>query len=166
MHKVFLFAILTGTCVFMAGIALAQVSALTVAVDGMACPFCAFGVEKRLKTVKGVAAVAVNMQAGTASLKAGEGESIHFHEVPNAVKDAGFTAGTMRITASGVIEESDTGLVLRYDGPPLPIVAASNELAARLRDGADRGATVVLHGVLEKKKADWVLRLETIELAP
>jgi mercuric ion binding protein len=166
MPKVFLFAILAGSCIFMTAIAQAQVSALTVAVDGMACPFCAFGVEKRLKTVKGVAAVAVNMQAGTASLKAGEGESIYFQGVPEAVKDAGFTAGTMRIKISGVIEKSITGMALRYDGPPLPLAAANNEMAARLRDGADRGATVVLHGVLEKKKADWVLQAETIELAP
>ena len=52
MHKKRILIILAGILILLTGVAQARVSALTVAVDGMACPFCAFGVEKKLKTVK------------------------------------------------------------------------------------------------------------------
>ena len=40
----------------------AQVSSVTVGVDGMSCPFCAFGVEKRLKKVDGAGSVKVAVE--------------------------------------------------------------------------------------------------------
>ena len=54
-------------------IAEAQVSRVTVAVDGMSCPFCAFGVEKRLKKVNGVDSVAVDLKSGLVKLTVQEG---------------------------------------------------------------------------------------------
>ena len=56
----------------------AQVESATVVVEGMSCPFCAFGVEKRLKKVRGVGSIEVNMGVGSASMTASEGESIDF----------------------------------------------------------------------------------------
>ncbi len=39
----------------------AQVTSLTVSVDGLACPFCAYGVEKKLKRVEGVKSIDVRI---------------------------------------------------------------------------------------------------------
>lgn len=167
MHKKLIWVILAGILVFLAGVAQARVSALTVAVDGMACPFCAFGVEKKLKTVKGMESVAVDMKTGTASLTAGPAESIHFQEVPKAIKEAGFTAGVMKITISGTInKESDGSFVLIFDGPSLPLIVENNDLTAPLNNYAESGKSAVLNGTLIKKgNKAWSLTPESITAA-
>ena len=141
------------------GVAQARVSALTVAVDGMACPFCAFGVEKRLKTVKGVKSVTVDMKSGSAKLIAMPTETISYQDVPGAVKDAGFTAGDMEITASGIIEKGKYGgFLLRFDGLSLPLATADSGLTARLLDAAASGKSIELQGAVDNKKMDgWSL---------
>jgi len=40
----------------------AQIRAVTVSVDGMACPFCAYGVEKKLKRVVGVESITIDKE--------------------------------------------------------------------------------------------------------
>ena len=153
MHKKRILIILAGILILLTGVAQARVSALTVAVDGMACPFCAFGVEKKLKTVNGMESVSVDMKAGTASLTARPAESIHFQEVPKAIKEAGFTAGVINITISGTInKEYDGSFVLVFDGPPLPLSVDNSDMAAQLNNYAASGKSVVLDGTLNKKR--------------
>jgi copper chaperone CopZ len=165
MHKKTIFGILTGILFFLTGITQARVSNMTVAVDGMACPFCAYGVEKRLKTVRGVATVAVDMKTGTASLTAKPKVSIHYQEVPKAIKETGFTGGVMKITVRGTIEiEKNSSFLILYDGPPLLLDPGSNKMADRLRDFAKSGELVVLHGVLNRQTdKNWRVTLESIE---
>ena len=91
---------LLATTLFVAP-AWAQVESATVAVDGMACPFCAYGVEKRLKKVRGVKSVRVNLRDNEATLLAKDGESIVVGEIPQAIKKAGFTSGAIEISAVG-----------------------------------------------------------------
>jgi len=50
---------------FFVGSVAGQVRSATVEVKGMSCPFCAFGVEKRLGAVAGVDQVIVSMKGGT-----------------------------------------------------------------------------------------------------
>ncbi len=78
-----------------------QVRSLTVAVDGMACPFCAYGVEKKLKKVVRVESITIRMKEGTATLSAKEGESINVSQVSEAIRESGFTPGIIKITAIG-----------------------------------------------------------------
>ena len=54
----------------------AQIESATVAVDGLACPFCAYGVEKRLKKVGGVESVRVSFRDNEATLSAKNNESV------------------------------------------------------------------------------------------
>ncbi len=86
-------------------IAEAQVSGVTVAVDGMSCPFCAFGVEKRLKKVNGVDSVAIDLKSGLATLTVIKGKTIHVNQIPEAIKTAGFTPGEMPAILAEGIEE-------------------------------------------------------------
>lgn len=71
----------------------AEISSVSVIVKGMACPFCAYGIEKRLGKVEGVESVTVDLGKGMASLRAKEGQTININQVPSAVKEAG-----MRLT--------------------------------------------------------------------
>lgn len=79
----------------------AQVQRATVAVDGMACPFCAYGVEKRLRKVDSVGSVSISTRDGEATLRARNGASIAVEQVPSAVRKAGFTPGVIQIDATG-----------------------------------------------------------------
>ena len=122
----------------------AQVLETRVEVNGMSCPFCAFGVEKKLAEVKGVAEVRVGMKRGRADLIAVDGESIDVSMVPEAVRKAGFTPGTIEIVARGT-------LVKKGDGVAVRLLGSQETLALRTTsrhegDGARRladGTTVV-----------------------
>lgn len=60
-------------------------------VDGLACPFCAYGVEKQLKAVKGVEKVEVDINTGNVIVTVLEGAVFDEATAKKAVTDAGFT---------------------------------------------------------------------------
>ncbi len=60
-------------------------------VDGLACPFCAYGIEKELKRTEGVAGIAIDINAGTVTVTMAEGATLTEARAGRIVKDAGFT---------------------------------------------------------------------------
>jgi len=78
----------------------------TVYVDGMACPFCAYGIEKKLNTLDAVQKMEVQLEAGRVLLSFTEGESATEDEIQKAVKNAGFTA--RKIEFAGDSPSGDT----------------------------------------------------------
>jgi len=64
---------------------------VTLKVDGMACPFCAYGLEKRLKEVPAVDAVLILVSDGLVQIRLKEGQSLHDDALGAAVDRAGFT---------------------------------------------------------------------------
>lgn len=60
-------------------------------VDGLACPFCAYGVEKQLKAVKGVEKVDVDIKTGNVIVTVADGAAFDEPTAKKAVTDAGFT---------------------------------------------------------------------------
>ena len=64
---------------------------VTIAVDGLACPFCAYGLEKKLKKLDGVEALTVDMEEGQVQMKLKEGVTVTEEQIYEAVTDAGFT---------------------------------------------------------------------------
>ena len=94
--------------VFLASsMAKAEIEEVVVSIDGMACPFCAYGVEKKLGAVDGVKTVRIDTKKGVAILKAGKDRSIALINVPRAVKQAGFTPRELNVTATGTVEQDD-----------------------------------------------------------
>ncbi len=65
---------------------------VTVEVDGLACPFCAYGLEQRIQEIPYVQQSIINIEAGTVELTPNDGEHIDIDEVKAAVKAGGFTA--------------------------------------------------------------------------
>ncbi len=59
-------------------------------VDGMACPFCSFGVEKKLSAIEGVAELETSILAGTVSVIMAPGKTLREEEARQAVEEAGF----------------------------------------------------------------------------
>jgi len=64
---------------------------IIVRVDGASCPFCAFGLEKRLGHLEGVANVKIEMKAGKAIIALREGATVSEEALRQAVEEAGFT---------------------------------------------------------------------------
>ena len=60
-------------------------------VDGLACPFCAFGIEKHLKKVDGVTDVQVDIADSVVRVTLQEGKTLTEGQARQAVKEAGFT---------------------------------------------------------------------------
>ena len=66
---------------------------ILVQVDGLSCPFCSYGLEKKLKKLNGVGKVEIHMRQGKAEMKVNPGITISDESIKQAVIDAGFTPG-------------------------------------------------------------------------
>jgi len=60
-------------------------------VAGLACPFCAYGIEKELNRTDGVDSIDVDINAGTVTVTMAEGATLTEAEVGRIVADAGFS---------------------------------------------------------------------------
>ncbi|MBI2384660.1 MAG: sigma-70 family RNA polymerase sigma factor [Elusimicrobia bacterium] len=67
-----------------------------VRIEGMACPFCAYGIEKHLGRLAGVRSARVNLGQGTAILYLEPGKTVSFDDVRKAVEKAGFKAAELK----------------------------------------------------------------------
>ncbi len=63
----------------------------TLQVDGLACPFCAYGVEKQLRAVDGVETVETDIKTGTVMIDMRAGATLDEATARQAVERAGFT---------------------------------------------------------------------------
>ena len=71
--------------------ALAADKSYVLGVDGLACPFCAYGIEKRLNKVDGVTGVEVDIGKSTVRVTLQEGKTLSEVQARQAVDEAGFT---------------------------------------------------------------------------
>ena len=146
----------------------AQVLETRVEVNGMSCPFCAFGVEKKLAAVKGVAEVRVGMKGGHADLIAVDGESIDVSMVPEAVRKAGFTPGTIEIVARGALVKKGDGVAVRLLGSQETLALRTTsrhegDEARRLADGTTVvEVTGIWHFAEDSGQAIEVVSIRTI----
>jgi len=62
----------------------------------MACPFCAYGIEKKLRALPGARNVKVDLEGGRATFEAPAG-TVTEQQIRQAIKDAGFTPGAINV---------------------------------------------------------------------
>ncbi len=86
-------------------LASAQIDSATMIVDGMTCPFCIYGIEKKLKSVDVIKNAEANLRSATVDLTFKENAVINIKDLDKAVDDSGFTPGEIEITASGILEQ-------------------------------------------------------------
>ncbi len=72
-----------------------------IRVDGASCPFCAFGLEKRLGQIEGVNDVKLEMKEGKVIVTLEEGAVVSEEALRQAVDDAGFTPREITFPQSG-----------------------------------------------------------------
>ena len=67
-------------------------------VDGLACPFCAYGVEKKLKAIEGTSDIHVDLDKGLVSVTVSEGKELTEEQMKKLFTDSGFTYRSMKKT--------------------------------------------------------------------
>ncbi|MFQ5444481.1 MAG: heavy-metal-associated domain-containing protein [Nitrospinales bacterium] len=145
----------------------AEMKSITVSVDGLACPFCAYGIEKKMKRLKGVKEIKILLNAGTVTLKCTENESPAFADVRSAVEDAGFTPRVMKITAYGTIIVDETkSLLFKFNDsePPISLIDLKGNLKEKALLFAGNNVRVELIAeVIRLDGDDWALSSERVE---
>ncbi len=64
-------------------------------VDGLACPYCAYGIEKKLKQIDGVERIDIDLEKGLVTVQVREGVALTEPQMVQLFKDAGFTYRSM-----------------------------------------------------------------------
>ncbi len=65
---------------------------ITVTVTGLSCPFCAYGLEKRLRKLDGLDSLRIDFQTGSVILTVRDGSKASDAQIRELVKDGGFEA--------------------------------------------------------------------------
>lgn len=71
----------------------------TVRIDGLSCPFCAFGLEKKLKSIEDVENLEIKVNEGLALMTFGDSAKIDEKLIAKKVREAGFTPGEITIAS-------------------------------------------------------------------
>ncbi len=66
-------------------------SVYSLQVDGLACPFCAYGIEKKLSAIDGVEKIDVDIKEGQVIVTMADGASLSEERARQAITEAGFT---------------------------------------------------------------------------
>ncbi|MCH7880448.1 MAG: heavy-metal-associated domain-containing protein [Proteobacteria bacterium] len=66
-----------------------------IRVDGLACPFCAYGIEKKFIGTEGVESVDIDIKNGLVIVKTREGKSFGEDQLKSIIDDTGFTMKSM-----------------------------------------------------------------------
>jgi len=72
-----------------------------IEVNGLACPFCAYGIEKELSAISGVEKVETNIKKGVVIVTMRDDEDLDESTAKQAVGDAGFTLSTFKRMSDG-----------------------------------------------------------------
>ncbi len=86
---------LAGLILLWSGAAAAGGTRYELRVDGLSCPFCAYGIEKKLVKTRGVTAVEIDLDRGLVVVKTREGVTLTEAQLKKLVDDAGFTLRSM-----------------------------------------------------------------------
>jgi len=85
-----LLAVVLSTAAFAGG------NQYALGVDGLACPFCAYGIEKKLSAIEGVEGIETDIKSGQVVVTLAEGRTLSEEVARQAVKDAGFTLRSLK----------------------------------------------------------------------
>ena len=82
-------------------------NSVKVQVDGLSCPFCAYGLEKKLSDLDGVDSIKIDIENGMLTLIVQEDKTINEEVIKEKIKEAGFTPGIITFDKSAQKKEDD-----------------------------------------------------------
>ena len=80
--------------------ALAETAYVFVRVDGLSCPFCAYGLEKKIMKMEGVESMEIDLEGSKIEIRFIDEDYVRIEEIRKAVKDAGFTPKSIEVKES------------------------------------------------------------------
>lgn len=87
-----------------------------VKVDGLGCPFCAYGLEKKFKEFKGIKDIKIEMETGDFSFSLPADQALDLVSVEKQVDAAGYTAVTMKVSrANGTVEAKEVSVSKNFN---------------------------------------------------
>lgn len=82
--------------------ATAEAGRIVLTVDGLSCPLCAYGLQKKLEAIEATQRIDVKLNEGRVYLELRPGKTISDEVLTRTVKDAGFNLRAIeRIPAAG-----------------------------------------------------------------
>lgn len=136
----------------------AELFSAELRVNGLSCPFCAFGIEKKLLGVPGVREVEVFLDEGRIALRFEPDNAATVSELEKAVEKAGFKLAAVSLEVGGeLLEEGSVRLVV-HPRMTLRLLEAhgsgtrpvSGDRLRRLRQSSALGeGSLVLTGAVE-----------------
>jgi len=91
MKKHIIFAVLS----LWTSAALATGTQYSMRVDGLACPFCAYGIEKGFIKTEGVKSVDIDLKNGLVIVETEDGKTFSEDQLKKIINDTGFTMKSM-----------------------------------------------------------------------
>lgn len=103
--KKLLFTIVIGLMTILSANAQKSMDKFKVQVDGLGCPFCAYGLEKKFKEFKGIKDVKIDIETGDFSFSYPSEKALTLVDVEKQVEKAGYTPVTAKVErANGKVE--------------------------------------------------------------
>jgi len=88
-----------------------RMDSFTVKVEGLGCPFCAYGLEKKFKELKGIKKITIEMETGILKFNYPEDRLLTLENVEAQVKKAGYTPVSVTINRSNGSVEKTTAIL-------------------------------------------------------
>ena len=106
---------------FLSGVnqSIAQVSQLTIGVDGFTCSLCAKGVEEQFKALDFVKSVKTDLKKTEFILTFRSDPKIEISKIRDAVNDGGFSVRDIKVVAKGsIVGDANSGYTLVTTNTP------------------------------------------------
>ena len=159
--------------------ALASVDEVRLYVEGLACPFCTFGIEKSLKQIPGVVSLETTIRSGLVRIRLEDGARLDPAALCDAIKKSGFTPSRIEVTVTGTLVTRDehpalkspeTGQTFRLvePGAESTFELVSTELLEKLENASAHGSKrlTVSGRVHSHAGLPPALAVENFEVAP
>lgn len=126
----------------------AEIEQITVKVDGLACAFCVYGLEKSLKRVDGVGEVKVFLDEGRAELRPQADKPVDLAAIAPAIRQSGYTPREITLKATGKYQEWNGRPTLVVDTSGTRLFLDGTDMVRKLTEaittaGKDRNVSVL-----------------------
>ncbi len=158
-----LFAYSVGT-LLLAMPASAEFLSAELSVNGLSCPFCVFGIEKKLLDVPGVSDVEVFLDEGRIAIKFEVESAATVKDLEEAVRKAGFEVVGLTVETNGAIQSRENGEFRFVAHPDMTFrlreviegheERVSEEILRKLRAAASPdGHSLIIEGTVSEREA-------------
>ncbi|PCI63322.1 MAG: hypothetical protein COB35_01305 [Gammaproteobacteria bacterium] len=85
---------------------LASLNNFEIRADGLACPYCAYGIEKKFKAIKGVKHIDVDLKKGLVKISSEKTVKFSEQQLKTLFSDSGFTYRSIKQVNTNLDESS------------------------------------------------------------